>query len=204
TRCARASAASASTGRWCATTSSRPSTRSASTPSTSWWTASPCPRRGAERARKKGGARWLLQVVGEDERLYSEELWCHHCDLGFPELSPQSFSFNSPLGMCPDCNGLGTKPEMDPELVVPDPTKSVRGGAIEPWAKVMERSSSWTGSLLNKIAKEFSIDFDKPWNKLPQRHRELLLHGSRGRKIALTLQFASGKIEVAREVARAL
>src|SRR5262245_1095642 len=152
-----------------------------------------------ETALRKGKGLLVADFGDGDERLYSEQLHCHRCDLGFPELSPQSFSFNSPLGMCPDCNGLGTKPEMDPELVVPDPTRSVRGGAIEPWAKVMERSSSWTGSLLNKIAKEFSIDFDKPWNKLPQRHRELLLHGSRGRKIALTLQFASGKIEFERE-----
>jgi excinuclease ABC subunit A len=152
-----------------------------------------------ELALRKGGRRLLLQIVGGEERLYSEELWCHHCDHGFPELSPQSFSFNSPLGMCPDCNGLGTKPEMDPALVVPDATKSVRGGAIEPWAKVMERSSSWTGSLLNKIAKEFAIDFDKPWEKLPQRHRDLLLRGSGGKKIAMTLKFASGKIEFERE-----
>jgi excinuclease ABC subunit A len=152
-----------------------------------------------ETALKKGGGRLLLQIVGGEERLYSEELWCHRCDVGFPELSPQSFSFNSPLGMCPDCNGLGTKPEMDPALVVPDPGKSVREGAIEPWAKVMERSSSWTGSLLNKIAKEFGIDFDRPWRELPQRHRDLLLYGSKGRKIALTLKFASGKIEFERE-----
>ena len=152
-----------------------------------------------ETALKKGGGRLLLQIVGGEQRLYSEALWCHHCDIGFPELSPQSFSFNSPLGMCPDCNGLGTKPEMDPALVVPDPAKSVREGAIEPWAKVMERSSSWTGSLLNKIAKEFGIDFDKPWRELPQRHRELLLHGSKGKKIALTMKFASGKIEFERE-----
>ena len=151
-----------------------------------------------ETALKKGSGRLLLQIVGGEERLYSEELWCHHCDHGFPELSPQSFSFNSPLGMCPDCNGLGTKPEMDPALVVPDDTKSVRAGAIEPWAKVMERSSSWTGSLLNKIAKEFGIDFDKPWRDLPQKHRELLLHGSRGKKIALSMKFASGKIEFER------
>jgi excinuclease ABC subunit A len=152
-----------------------------------------------ETALRKGGGRLLLQIVGGEQRLYSEELWCHPCDLGFPELSPQSFSFNSPLGMCPDCNGLGTKPEMDADLVVPDPAKSVREGAIEPWAKAMERSSSWTGSLLNKIAKEFGIDFDRPWRELPRRHRELLLHGSRGRKIALTLKFASGKIEFERE-----
>jgi excinuclease ABC subunit A len=152
-----------------------------------------------ETALKKGAGRLLLQIVGGEERLYSEELWCHHCDHGFPELSPQSFSFNSPLGMCPDCNGLGTKPEMDPALVVPDDSKSVRGGAIEPWAKVMERSSSWTGSFLNKIAKEFGIDFDKPWRDLPQKHRELLLYGSRGKKIALSMKFASGKIEFERE-----
>jgi excinuclease ABC subunit A len=157
-----------------------------------------------ETALKKGGGRLLLQVVGGEERLYSEALWCHACDQGFPELSPQSFSFNSPLGMCPDCNGLGTKPEMDPDLVVPDPSKSVRGGAIEPWAKVMERSSSWTGSLLNKIAKEFDIDFDRPWKDLPKRHRDLLLYGSGGRKISLTMKFASGKIEFQREFEGAL
>jgi excinuclease ABC subunit A len=157
-----------------------------------------------ETALKKGQGRLYVQVVGGEERLYSEALWCHRCDAGFPELSPQSFSFNSPLGMCADCNGLGTKPEMDPELVVPDPSKSVREGAIEPWAKVIERSGSWTGSLLQKIAAEYGIDFDRPWSKLPQRHRELLLYGSRGRKIALTLRFASGKLEYEREFEGAL
>jgi excinuclease ABC subunit A len=150
-----------------------------------------------ETALKQGSGRMLCQVVGGDEHLYSAELWCHHCGQGFPELSPQSFSFNSPLGMCPDCNGLGTKPEMDPALVVPDPMKSVRAGAIEPWGNVM-RSDSWTGGLLNRIAAEFGIDLDRPWSKLPERHRDLLLHGSRGRKIALTLKFASGKIEFER------
>ncbi|HEX2484908.1 MAG TPA: excinuclease ABC subunit UvrA [Myxococcota bacterium] len=157
-----------------------------------------------ETALRKGKGRLLVQVVGGEERLYSEDLWCHHCDVGFPELSPQSFSFNSPLGMCADCNGLGTKPEMDPALVVPDPSKSVREGAIEPWAKVIERSGSWTGSLLQKIAAEYGIDFDRPWSKLPQRHRDLLLYGSRGKKISLTLRFAAGKLEYEREFEGAL
>src|SRR6185503_15015042 len=97
-----------------------------------------------ETALKQGNGRMRCQIVGGDEHLYSAELFCHHCGQGFPELSPQSFSFNSPLGMCPDCNGLGTKPEMDPALVVPDPSKSVRAGAIEPWGNVI-RSDSWTG-----------------------------------------------------------
>jgi len=151
-----------------------------------------------ETALRKGGGLLICAVVGGEERLYSEHLHCHHCDLGFPELSPQSFSFNSPLGMCPECNGLGTRPEMDPELVVPDPSRSVREGAIEPWAKVIERSESWTGSLIHNLSKEYGIDFDRPWSRLPKRHRELLLHGSGGRRIAMTLQFSSGKIEFQR------
>jgi len=157
-----------------------------------------------ETALRKGQGRLWVQVVGGDERLYAEDLWCPRCDVGFPELTPQSFSFNSPLGMCAECNGLGTKPEMDSALVVPDPSKSVREGAIEPWAKVLERSESWTGSLLQKIAEEYRIDFDRPWSKLPQRHRELLLYGSRGKKISLTMRFASGKLEFQREFEGAL
>jgi excinuclease ABC subunit A len=147
-----------------------------------------------ETGLRRGGGRLWCQVVGGDERLFSEALYCHTCDVGFPELSPQSFSFNSPLGMCPDCNGLGTKPEMDPTLVVPDPTKSVRDGAIEPWAGVL-RAKSWTGSIITKVAERFGIDLDRPWTKLPQRHRDLLLHGSGDKRIALTLKFSTGKIE---------
>jgi excinuclease ABC subunit A len=150
-----------------------------------------------ETALRAGKGRLLVQEVGGEERLYSEQLWCHRCDQGFPELSPQSFSFNSPLGMCPECNGLGTKPEMDPALVVPDPSKSVREGAIEPWANVV-RSEGWTGSLLANIAATFGIDFDRPWARLPERHRELLLRGSGGRTVALKLKFATGKIEFER------
>jgi excinuclease ABC subunit A len=147
-----------------------------------------------ETGLRRGNGRLWCQIVGGEERLFSEALWCHACDQGFPELTPQSFSFNSPLGMCTDCNGLGTKPEMDPALVVPDPTKSVRGGAIEPWANVM-KSDSWTGGIIAKVAAEFGIDLDRPWNELPAKHRDLLLYGSKGRKIALTMKFASGKLE---------
>ena len=157
-----------------------------------------------ETALKKGGGTLLCQVVGGEERLYSEDLYCHGCELGFPELSPQSFSFNSPLGMCPDCNGLGTKPEMDPELVVPDPTKTMREGAIEPWAKVIERSDSWTGSILANLAKTYKIDFDKPWNKLSKRHQNLLLYGTGERRVAMSMKFSTGKIEFQRRFEGAL
>jgi excinuclease ABC subunit A len=156
-----------------------------------------------ETGLRRGGGRLWCQIVGGEERLFSEALYCHTCDVGFPELSPQSFSFNSPLGMCPDCNGLGTKPEMDPTLVVPDPSKSVRDGAIEPWAGVL-RAKSWTGSIITKVSERFGIDLDRPWSKLPQRHRDLLLHGSGDKRIALTLKFSTGKIEWARPFEGAL
>ncbi len=146
--------------------------------------------------RKGNGA--LIAALDDEERLYSEHLHCHACDVGFPELSPQSFSFNSPLGMCPDCNGLGTKPEMDPALVVPDPSKSVREGAIEPWKSVLERGDSWTGSILKNLAKQYAIDLDRPWKELPKKHRDILLFGSGDTRIALSMKFATGKIEFKR------
>ena len=151
-----------------------------------------------ETALRKGKGLLIADFGGGDERLYSEQLHCHVCDLGFPELSPQSFSFNSPLGMCPDCNGLGTKPEMDPELVVPDPTKSVKEGAIAPYAGVIGRSESWTGSLIHNLARAYKIDFDRPWQELPKRHRELLLRGTGGQRIAHSVKFSTGKIEFER------
>ncbi len=157
-----------------------------------------------ETALAKGGGLLRIDVVGGDERLYSEHLHCHRCDLGFPELAPQSFSFNSPLGMCPDCNGLGTKPEMDPDLVVPDPELSVRQGAIEPWAKVLSRSESWTGGVLTNVAREFEIDLDRPWKKLAKKHKEILLYGLEGRRFKVNWNFSSGKIEWERSFEGAL
>jgi excinuclease ABC subunit A len=150
-----------------------------------------------ETALKRGGGALLVAFDGE-ERLYSEHLHCHTCDIGFPELSPQSFSFNSPLGMCPDCNGLGTKPEMDPELVVPDPSKSVRDGAIEPWKAILERGDSWTGSIVKNVAKQYGIDLDAPWKELGKRQRDILLFGTGDQRIALSMKFATGKIEFER------
>jgi excinuclease ABC subunit A len=151
-----------------------------------------------ETALKKGQGLLIADFGGGDERLYSEQLHCHACDVGFPELSPQSFSFNSPLGMCPDCNGLGTKPEMDPQLVVPDPTKSVAEGAIAPYAGVIGKSESWTGSLVHNLARTYKIDFTKPWQELPKKHRDLLLYGTGGERIAHSVKFATGKIEFER------
>src|SRR5690606_2313086 len=99
----------------------------------------------------------------EVERMFSEFFACPHCGLSFPELSPPSFSFNSPLGMCVDCNGLGTRPEMDPDLVVPDPMKTIRDGAVEPWASSLERKGGWTFRMVEAMGQALKVDLDTPW-----------------------------------------
>jgi excinuclease ABC subunit A len=122
----------------------------------------------------------------------SQNRACTHCGIGLPELSPQSFSFNGPVGMCPSCNGLGRRTEMDASLVVPDTNLSVRGGAIAPWAKAIERGDSWTGMMFKSLQREYGIDLDVPWKKLSRRHRDILLRGSDGKKIRMDYEGARG------------
>ena len=117
-------------------------------------------------------------------RLFSEARSC--CGKSFPELNPQSFSFNSPLGMCPTCNGLGTRMEPAEDLVVPDPSLSIRDGAIAPWASAMERGEGWTFRIVEGLAKSCEVDLDVPWSKLPKKKRGLILHGAdAGKRIAV-------------------
>ncbi|WP_437957112.1 excinuclease ABC subunit UvrA [Sorangium sp. So ce119] len=108
------------------------------------------------------------------------------CGQSFPELSPQSFSFNSPLGMCGACNGLGTRLEIDPDLVIPDPSLSIREGAIAPWATAMARGEGWTFRIIDAVAKACSVDLDAPWRKLGAKKQEMVLHGLSGKRIAVT------------------
>ncbi len=108
------------------------------------------------------------------------------CSNSYSELGPQSFSFNSPLGMCPACNGLGTRIEIDPELVVPDPSCSIRGGAIAPWKTSMERGEGWTFRIIEGLAQATGVDLDVPFSKLSKKQRELVLYGLGGKKIQVT------------------
>ncbi|PCC66713.1 Excinuclease ABC subunit A [Nannocystis exedens] len=115
---------------------------------------------------------------------FSESRSC--CGKSFPELNPASFSFNSPLGMCPDCNGLGTRNEAAPDLVVPDPSLSIRDGAIAPWASAMERGEGWTFRIVEALADACAVDLDKPWKDLPKKKRDTVLFGVQGeQKIAV-------------------
>lgn len=111
----------------------------------------------------------------ERERMYSEHLYCPYDDLSFEELEPRSFSFNSPFGACPDCTGIGTRMEVDPELIVPDEEKSLDEGAIHPWSH--GHTKEYFGKQISALADALGFRTDIPWAGLPQRAKKALLHG---------------------------
>ena len=109
------------------------------------------------------------------ERMYSEHLACLYDDLSFDELEPRSFSFNSSAGACPDCTGLGTKLEVDPELIVPDESRSLEEGALAPWTG--GHVSDYFVRLAEALGRTFGFTIDTPWSQLPAAARHALLHG---------------------------
>ena len=114
---------------------------------------------------------------------FSQHLACTHCGISFEEPAPRSFSFNSPYGACPACLGLGTKYEVDPELVVPDDSLSLAEGALAPWAGA--RSEYFTG-LQAGVAEFGGFSFDAPWKSLKAKDKKLVLYGTGSRTIRVT------------------
>ena len=111
----------------------------------------------------------------EKERTYSEHLACHGCNLSFEELEPRSFSFNSPFGACPECSGIGTKLEVDNDLIIPDDSISINEGAIAPWSG--GQSSDYFLRLLEALAKDVSFSLDTPWKKISAKARDAIING---------------------------
>ena len=111
---------------------------------------------------------------GDKERIFSEHLACHDCSLSFEELEPRSFSFNSPFGACLDCSGIGTKLEVDIDLVIPDDSISISEGAIAPWSS--GHTSEYFTHLLEGLAEEVAFKFDVPWKKISERARNAILN----------------------------
>jgi excinuclease ABC subunit A len=120
---------------------------------------------------------WVHGADGQPDReeLFSERLACDQCGVSLPELTPQMFSFNSPQGACPTCDGLGTRIFFDPELVVPDPSLSLREGALAPWAG---SDSVYRFQTMDALAKHLGFDLYTPWQDLPQTVQHALLYGT--------------------------
>jgi len=144
-----------------------------------------------ETALRHGEGVVVVSAEGQPDQILSQHRACHHCGISFPEPTPQLFSFNSPQGMCPECSGLGTRLEMDPDLVVPNPDLSVNEGAVKPLGAVGE-ASTWGSDVVRAVAKERGIDLDKPWRSLPASHRQVLLYGTGDRQVKVQLKGSWG------------
>ncbi|HVU00198.1 MAG TPA: excinuclease ABC subunit UvrA [Polyangiaceae bacterium] len=137
-----------------------------------------------EQALREGKGELAVEPEGGERLVFSSSRSC--CGVTYPELSPQSFSFNSPLGMCSACNGLGTRTEIAPDLVVPDPKLSIRQGAIAPWATSVERGEGWTFRIIEAMSKATGVNLDVPFGKLSKKQKEQVLYGLEGKKIRVT------------------
>jgi excinuclease ABC subunit A len=115
-----------------------------------------------------------VEVVDGSAFVFSERLACAGCGVSFPEISPRLFSFNSPYGACPGCSGIGTRQEVDPALLVPDGRRSLKEGALAPWA---HQSGGFFRQTLQVLARRHRFAVDTPWDKLPRRARDIILHG---------------------------
>jgi excinuclease ABC subunit A len=124
-----------------------------------------------------------------DRLVFSEKFACLNCGTSMPELEPRIFSFNSPHGACPRCTGLGSQQEIDPELVVPDPTLTISEGAVVPW----NSSSDYYDQLVQAIADKYEIDVDTPWEDLHPDDQDLFLYGDEGERVYVSYRNRMGR-----------
>ena len=132
-----------------------------------------------------------IEDAGTDElRTFSERFACLHCGTSMPELEPRMFSFNSPHGACQRCTGLGSQMEIDPELVVPDPSLSLAEGAILPWST---SASNYYDQMTQAIAERYEIDLDSPWEELAEDAQDCFLFGTNGDRIYVSYRNRYGR-----------
>ncbi len=127
----------------------------------------------------------VLKLSGKKEILFSENASCVKCDISYPEFTPASFSFNSPMGACPECDGLGSVTEFDPDLIVPNKSLSLRDGAILPWAN---RNSVQFMEFLDALTSFYKEDIYTSFNKLDPKFQKVLLYGSKSVKIPFYIE----------------
>src|SRR5437660_1021332 len=134
--------------------------------------------------------------AGVEPFIFSERLACAECGVSFPEVSPRMFSFNNPYGACPACGGIGTRYEVDPELLVPNPNRSLKDGALAAWAG---RESVYFKQTLQALARRYRFPLDLPWSKAPTQPRDGAagtLSGGEGQRIRLATQIGSSLVGV--------
>lgn len=144
-----------------------------------------------ETALKLADGKVLIDVIGQEELLFSEKHACPYCGFSIGELEPRLFSFNSPYGACPDCDGLGATLEVDPDLVIPNDELTLREHAIAPWEP---QSSQYYPQLLEAVCNHYGIDMDVPVKDLPKEQLDKILYGSGGEKIYFRYQTDFGQI----------
>ena len=132
-----------------------------------------------------------IELVDSGEvRTYSERFACLHCGTSMPELEPRMFSFNSPHGACQRCTGLGSQMEIDPELIVPDPSLSLSQGAILPWST---SASNYYEQMTQAIAERYEVDMDVAWDELPGEVRDTFLYGTNGDRLYVSYRNRYGR-----------
>ncbi|MBI5054842.1 MAG: excinuclease ABC subunit UvrA, partial [Chloroflexi bacterium] len=147
--------------------------------------------------RLSGGTTVIARFTTKDQtedQLYSEHFACPFDGTSLPEIEPRTFSFNNPHGACPTCQGLGTKMEIDPDLIVPDKSLSIEEGviAVMEWRSA-EEGGGYYWQMLEATAKHFKIDLDKPFGELSAEHQRIILYGSSGEKIKVQYTTRDGR-----------
>src|SRR6266581_1713961 len=132
----------------------------------------------------------VIDVLDGEPMVFSERFACPEHGVSLPELQPRIFSFNSPHGACPRCTGLGSQQEIDPDLLVPDPTLSINDGALVPWTV---GNSTFYESVIQAVGERYEIDLDKPWRDLGEREQNYFLFGTNGDRVYVSYRNRMGR-----------
>ena len=137
----------------------------------------------------------VVNVIDGEDILFSEKFACIDCGISVEDLSPRTFSFNSPFGKCDRCDGLGTLLEIDENLVIPDRSKSINGGAFAHWSSGRLKEDSWSYSVMTALSKKYNFSLDTPINELSDEVVDILLYGTQGEKVLVHYdkEFSSGQ-----------
>jgi len=143
-----------------------------------------------ETALAEGNQTVIVCADGGEEQLFSTRFACPRCKITYPELTPSLFSFNTPVGMCPECEGLGTVSQIDPDLLVAAPERSILDGALRIVGDINTRH---TRHKFEGLAAYYGFDLDAPWQELPEEARQVILYGSNGEEITFQYRAKSGR-----------